>query len=208
MDQLMGSACLFNCNRIYDEGYIQTSDGWLPMGLHMIKIRQATVQDYGGLPAMEADAGQLFRAFGIPLIADMPPNPVEYYHELPKSSVVFVARTSSEEIVGFAVGLVIDGQAYLKEVSVKRAVSQQGVGRTLVANIIAWAKEKSFHYLTLTTFRDLPFNAPFYAKLGFQEFVPDHDWSELKKIREQEKKSGMDEYSRLAMRLDLTMILP
>lgn len=45
----------------------------------------------------------------------------------------------------------------------------QGVGRRLIQHVIAWAKAEGFARLSLTTFRSVPWNGPFYASLGFVE---------------------------------------
>ncbi|QQR69635.1 MAG: GNAT family N-acetyltransferase [Alphaproteobacteria bacterium] len=168
----------------------------------MISIRLASDRDYDCLPAIEADAGRLFHEFGLPSIASMEPMPADYYRNLPQKSAVFVALRGSEHI-GFAVGIAMDGQGYLKEVSVKRLFAGQGVGRRLVECVMTWAQSASFRYLALTTFRDLPFNAAFYTKLGFHEFIPDHNWPTLQNIRAHEQTSGVEIQPRVAMRLDL-----
>lgn len=169
----------------------------------MIEIRPATENDFLYLPAVEDDAGALFADFGLQEIAASDPSPESFYRSLPKGSLVLVA-TENAKIVGFSVGLIVDGQAYLREVSVRRSQAKQGTGKRLVDGITQWASAQGFHTVTLTTFRDLPFNGPFYGKLGFKEFVPDDAWPELCAIREKEKRSGLDILPRIAMRLDLT----
>lgn len=171
----------------------------------MIKIRPATESDFSYLSRVEDDAGTLFADFGLPEITASGSSPEGFYHSLPTGSLIIVA-TESAEIVGFAVGLVVDSQAYLREVSVKRSCAKQGVGRRLVDSIIQWASARGFHTVLLTTFRDLPFNGPFYSKLGFKEFVPDDTWPELRAIREKEKQNGLDIRPRIAMRLELSGI--
>jgi len=171
----------------------------------MIEIRPVTESDFSHLPDVEIDAGTLFADFGLPEIAASDPSPESFYRSLPKGSFILVA-TENAKIVGFSVGLIVDGQAYLREVSVRRSQAKQGVGKRLVNGIIQWAVEQGFRTVTLTTFRDLPFNGPFYSKLGFKEFVPDDTWPELRAIREKEKRNGLDIRPRIAMRLDLSSI--
>ena len=55
--------------------------------------------------------------------------------------------------------------------------------------------------MTLTTFRHLPFNAPFYTGMGFRE-IDASDWgAELRKLLEDEIEQGLDPAKRVAMRL-------
>ncbi len=53
--------------------------------------------------------------------------------------------------------------------------------------------------MTLTTFADLPFNAPFYQRFGFKEFVPDKNWPELKALHAAEKHNELGRYKRIGM---------
>jgi len=169
----------------------------------MITIRPATQADFDTLPVIEMDAGQELAKFGLQSVADMPASPPEYYKQLPGLSVVFLACTG-EQVVGFVICLVVDGQAHLKELSVMRCHMKKGIGRRLVATSIEWAKAKNFQWLTLTTYRDIPFNAPFYLSLGFTSFETGETWPCLSSIRENEKKTGLDIKARVCMRLSLS----
>jgi len=135
----------------------------------VIEIRPATEKDFPYLPDVENDAGALFADFGLSEISAFGSSPENFYRSLPKGSIVLVAMDAAW-IVGFSVGLVVDGQAYLREVSVRRSHAKQGIGKRLVEGVIQWAVTQDFRAITLTTFLDLPFNAPFYRNLGFQEF--------------------------------------
>ena len=65
-----------------------------------------------------------------------------------------------------------------------------------------WARSHGYGAVTLTTYRDVPWNAPFYERLGFSvldELTPELAW-----IRDHEKAIGDDDFGpRLAMRRDL-----
>lgn len=167
-----------------------------------IPIRIANKEDFTFLPGIEKDAGTLFSDFGLEEISTADPLSEKFYRELPRGSLVLVA-TSSAAIVGFSVGMIVDGQAYLREVSVKRSHARQGIGKRLVDSVIQWAVEHNYCVLTLTTYRDLPFNGPFYEKSGFRVFEPNDRWPELRAIREKEKRSGLEICPRVAMRLEL-----
>jgi GNAT superfamily N-acetyltransferase len=171
----------------------------------MINIRIATEQDCCSLPGIEKDAGTLFSDFGLEEISMADPSSENFYRDSPKGSVVLVA-TDGAAIVGFSVGMIVDDQAYLREVSVKRSHTRQGIGKRLVASVIQWAVEQEYSVLTLTTFRDLPFNGPFYEKFGFRVFEPNDRWPALREIREKEKRGGLEVRPRVAMRLELKNI--
>ena len=87
------------------------------------------------------------------------------------------------------------------ELSVDLAWQGKGIGRQLIARAADHARKVGLTSLTLTTFRDVPWNAPFYAKLGFEyitELTP-----ELREKREEEAAHGLAYNSRCAMRLPL-----
>jgi GNAT superfamily N-acetyltransferase len=64
----------------------------------------------------------------------------------------------------------IDGaRLHIEQLQVLRAHQGRGIGRALLGAVIAWAREHGFAAVTLTTFRSVRWNAPFYASLGFCE---------------------------------------
>jgi GNAT superfamily N-acetyltransferase len=168
----------------------------------LITLRQATRKDYPFLPVVEKKAAAAFVAHGLPAICDMA-EPLAHYLSLPEASSVFVAIDEKDTIVGFSVGLIVDGNGFLDEVSVVPFCTGKKTGRRLVAAVEAWAKSRECVYLALTTFRDVPFNAPFYQKLGFSVFEPGKDWPELRAIRKKEETRGLNLALRVCMRKKL-----
>jgi GNAT superfamily N-acetyltransferase len=88
----------------------------------------------------------------------------------------WVAADANDEPVGFAVACEVDGNGHLAEIDVHPEHGRRGIGRALVEHVCLWARETGYSSLTLTTERDIPWNAPFYAKLGF-EIVPPEQWT-------------------------------
>jgi hypothetical protein len=54
--------------------------------------------------------------------------------------------------------------------------------------------------VTLTTFRDVPWNMPFYARLGFEIVPPEQVGPALFAIVEGETRRGLDPARRVVMR--------
>ena len=46
---------------------------------------------------------------------------------------------------------------------------RRGIGRALVNSVIDWTRETGAESVVVAAYRDLPWDAPFYARLGFQE---------------------------------------
>ena len=57
--------------------------------------------------------------------------------------------------------------------------------------------------LTLSTYRDVPFNAPYYLRLGFRTLEPHEVTPALARVIEIERKKGLDRTPRVLMRLEL-----
>jgi GNAT superfamily N-acetyltransferase len=91
-------------------------------------------------------------------------------------------------------------EAHLKEIDVHPAHGRRGLGTRLVAAVCAWAARVGYSAVTLTTFRDVPWNMPFYARLGF-EIVPVSGLSAgLLLLLEDETRRGIDPARRVVMR--------
>lgn len=96
----------------------------------------------------------------------------------------------ADPVVGFAHVVLIDGEAHLEQVSVHPDHARRGTGTALVRAAMDRARSEGHDRLSLCTYRDVPFNGPFYAGLGFTEV------SELlpyqRRLREAERALGLD----------------
>ena len=79
----------------------------------------------------------------------------------------------------------------------------KGIGRRLLSYVAGQACAKGYTSLTLTTFRDVPWNAPWYARLGFEMLADETLPAKLRQKREEEAAHGLAYESRCAMRLML-----
>ena len=135
-------------------------------GRGMPNIRSAVPADVLSLPAIEAAAGEAFRSIGMPEVADDPLPDVDELIRHASEGRVWVATVSSE-VVGYALAAVRDGSAHLEQVSVHSDHAGQRIGADLIDAVASWARDRGDERLTLTTFADVPWNAPYYRKLGF-----------------------------------------
>ena len=103
--------------------------------------------------------------------------------------------------VGFAqVEIIETGAAHLQEIDVHPEHGRLGVGTRLVETICAWAGTAGFQWVTLTTFRDVAWNMPFYARVGFEVIPPEQLSPALCSVVEEESRRGLDRTRRVAMR--------
>ncbi|HET7041798.1 MAG TPA: GNAT family N-acetyltransferase [Gemmatimonadales bacterium] len=112
---------------------------------------------------------------------------------------LWVALADAEP-VGFAhVELLEPGMAHLEEIDVHPDHGRRGLGRRLVAEVCRWAARHGYRGVTLTTFRHLRWNMPFYASLGFTPLPSDALSPALSAVVQNERRRGLDPATRVVM---------
>ena len=107
---------------------------------------------------------------------------------------------TGETPVGFAlVKMLADDLPHLEELDVEPSHGRCGVGTALVRAVCEWASTIGYPMLTLTTFRSVAWNMPFYARLGFVEIPADELRGELRAVVSEEAGRGLAPATRVAM---------
>ncbi len=103
-------------------------------------------------------------------------------------------------VAGLAALVEVDGAAHLEQIAVRPDLGRRGIGGALLEASCTRARAAGFGALTLTTFRDLEWNAPWYARRGFSE-LPREAWGpELAAQWRTEEEAGILVAPRIAMR--------
>ncbi|MFC4852146.1 GNAT family N-acetyltransferase [Actinophytocola glycyrrhizae] len=160
-------------------------------------IREASPTDLPVLRDIERAAGAPFLAVGMAAIAEDEPLSIDELTRYQRAGRAWVWGTPP---VGYVLADEVDGYAHVEQVSVHPGHSRHGIGRALIDHVGAWAARRGLAGLTLTTFADVPWNAPYYARLGFvvvTDLTPG-----LRAIRAHEAAIGLDAWPRVAMRRD------
>lgn len=166
-----------------------------------ITVRPTRCDDVYALPAIERAAGERFRRY--PELARLAEGEVisaEQHLEYAERGQSWLAL-ANDRPVGFILTEAHSSSLFIVELSVDLDWQGKGIGRQLIACVADHARHLGLTSLTLTTFRDVPWNAPFYARLGFEqiaELTP-----ELRQKRNDEAAHGLAYESRCAMRLSL-----
>ncbi len=105
---------------------------------------------------------------------------------------------------GYAIIDEVDGLAHLEQISVRPEHGHKGLGAKLLTHVCEWAAQHQFEAVTLTSFADVPWNAPFYAKHGFRVLDDREIGPELRDLRDREAEHGLDPDQRVCMRRDVT----
>jgi GNAT superfamily N-acetyltransferase len=166
-------------------------------------IRRAHPAEVALLPAIERAAALLFRDFGLAeIFSDVLTSEQDLEHARADGRL-WVAAGPDRCPVGFAIASRVGGNAHLDELDVHPDHGRRGLGRALVDAVICWARKERLPALTLTTLRHVPWNAPFYERLGFHVLEEAAQGPILTEILREEVERGLPAENRVAMRLAL-----
>lgn len=163
-----------------------------------VRVRTASPADLSAIQWIELAAGALFSEVGMVDIAEHPPPSLDELAGYQRDGRVWVAADADGDPVAFVLVNVIDGAAHVEQVSVRPDHARRGIGRMLLDHVESWAAARGLAALTLTTFRQVPWNAPYYARCGFVE-VDDLTPGLVAKLAA-EAAIGLDPADRVAMR--------
>lgn len=162
-------------------------------------IAPARPADVAALPGIELAAARLLAGHAPPAALAETTDEAEF-HAAASDGRLWVAR-DGDVPVGFAlVKLLSPRRAHLEEVDVLPSHGRRGLGAALVRAICAWAERQGCAEVTLTTFRDVPWNMPFYGKLGFVEIGGPALDAPLADIVREEAARGLARDRRVVMR--------
>ena len=171
------------------------------------QIRDARLTDIEQLPAIELSAAQSFRSVpGLAWIATSETMPEEAHRSSIQTKTCWVAVDTADTPVGFLTASVKHKDVHILEMSVASSWQKCGIGKALLQHLKHWALRKELADITLTTFQEIPWNAPFYSKMGFVILTHDELNQRLISILDREQAHGFPEGSRCAMRFDLRRI--
>ena len=163
-------------------------------------IRPARVEDFAALQRIEVEAGRAFADVGYPDVAADDPFSDEELDQARADGRLWVAvPDGGGEPVGYVLTRVVGGRAHVEQVSVLPEHQGLGIGRALLEQAYAWGATIGSAVITLSTFRDVPFNAPLYAHLGFRILAESELDEALRAERVHEAAHGLDTAARVFM---------
>lgn len=170
-----------------------------------LQIRLAQPQDIAQLMAVERSAAQLFRqqpawrfiAEGPVMSSDRHADFIQRQHE-------WLAESAAGEVAGFIAVVPQSQDWHIAELSVGVHWQRQGIGRRLLIEVAAQAALLGAQRLTLTTFIDVPWNAPYYRRLGFRPIAAERLSPSLRAGLAEEVAQGFAAGSRCAMEFTLS----
>lgn len=170
-------------------------------------IRSANSADLQYLPPIELASGLAFITIGMGAIAeDDPPTPEDLaeYERDGRCWVVDRVPAAQTGPVAYLIAEAVDGCCHIEQVSVHPDAAGHGIGRALIEWAERWGSAQGFGATTLTTFVDVPWNGPYYERLGFRYLDLDEETPGLQAIRGAEREQGIDRWPRACMRREIS----
>ncbi len=166
-------------------------------------IRPPTVAELPGLQDLERRAGAPFRGIAMDEIAADEPPAIATLLEHVRDGHAWVAVEDSGRPVAYLIAGVLDDALHIEQVSVDADWARRGIGGALVHHAAGRAAAEGLAALTLTTFAEVPWTAPYYERLGFRVLGEDELTPGLRAVRAAERERGLDRWPRVAMRRGL-----
>jgi GNAT superfamily N-acetyltransferase len=160
----------------------------------MTYLRPATRGDLEELVEIERQAGRAFAAVGMPEIAADDPGSPEELAPFVVRGHAWVMADDGDRPVAYLIADVVDDRLHIEQVSVHPSHARQGLGAALIEHVAHAGRD-----LSLTTFRDVPWNAPYYARLGFRVLEPADHGPELAELVRHEAEAIPGDAPRVAM---------
>ena len=164
-----------------------------------VVIRAARNSELPLISALEKSGDELFRAAGMDRVADAPAPEPDAYRPALEDGRLLVAVDQRDAAIGFIRLEILDGDLHVEQVSVHPDHAGRGIGASLLAAAEQLASARGHRRMTLTTFRDVPWNAPYYTRLGWSALQAADLPPELAAARLHERDLGLDEWPRQAM---------
>jgi GNAT superfamily N-acetyltransferase len=162
-------------------------------------IRAARADELERLRAIERAAGVLFRTIGMDDIAAHEPMGVDELEAYRAGGRAWVATDDTDVAIAYVLADVVDRNGHVEQLSVHPDHAGRRLGASLIDHVVAWARDAGRPAVTLTTFRDVPWNAPYYLRCGFMVIDDADIGPELRERVAEEAGYGLDPALRVCM---------
>lgn len=168
-------------------------------------VRLSRRADVAQLPRIERAALQRFADYEVGFRAQAPavPSSPDTLLAAHADGRLWVAADAAEQPVGFALLLELGLFAHVEELAVLPEQGGQGLGSALLEAACTWADTRGFSAVTLSAYRDVPWNAPFCARHGFVALAEAELPPELVQVLDRERALGLRTDRRVIMQREL-----
>ncbi len=177
------------------------------MGIVKPIFRLATLKDLAVLPEIEKRALNRFRWTKYEILRMTPSISQEVLIRKQKEDNVWVMDLEASEPKGFAILTTGATFWHLEDLAITEETGRRGYGTLFLKHLIKCAEQKGFSTLSLSTYKDIGWNAPFYFKNGFKEMSESELTPFYQKLRGQEKNMGMNLEERVLLNYELQVVV-
>jgi GNAT superfamily N-acetyltransferase len=126
------------------------------------------------MPQIEISGAQAFRGYDVPDEVFHEVSPVERWRPGQAAGTIWVAEDApGGALIAFLAATRHGDRLHIDEFAVLSAHQGQGLGRRMLTQVIDWARREGLGAVSLTTFRSVPWNGPFYRSCGFEDWTDD-----------------------------------
>jgi predicted N-acetyltransferase YhbS len=163
----------------------------------MVVFRPARPQEIETIRALERASAQRFVGVMDALAADAP-SPASMLAARIEGGGLIVA-VADAAIAGFVMFRPVEARAYVEQLDVLPTFAGRRIGAALLDVVADRARTAGLEGLSLSTFRDVPWNAPHYRRLGFVDVADEALTPGMLAIRAEHLARGLDEAARVFM---------
>jgi GNAT superfamily N-acetyltransferase len=166
-----------------------------------VTIRLARTSELRAIAAIERESAQRFLETHEAWIAQDPPAPEGLLAERLEAGGLWVATLPDDRPVAAIRFRPLEAVLYIEQLDVLPEFSGRRLGAGLLDKAGSLAGAAGLEALVLSTFRDIPWNALWYSRIGFEviEVLP----AALDDIRRKNLARGLDESRRVFMRREV-----
>ena len=161
----------------------------------MVAFRPARLEEIETIRALERASAQRFVGLMDALAADDPSPASILAIRIADGGLIVAVEDGT--VVGFAMFRRVEARAYVEQLDVLSAFAGRGIGAALLDDVADRARVAGLDGLSLSTFREVPWNAPYYRRLGFVEVAA--LTPAMAAIRAEHLARGLDEDARVFM---------
>jgi GNAT superfamily N-acetyltransferase len=162
-----------------------------------VAIRPALLSEIEAVRATERASAQRFVGLMDALAADEP-SPASVLADRIEMGGLLVAEAEGA-LAAFVMFRPVSDGLYIEQIDVLPAFERRRIGAGLIDAVAEHARETGLARLTLSTFRNVPWNAPYYRRLGFADIADKKLAPDLLEIRREHLARRLDESARVFM---------
>lgn len=164
----------------------------------MIRIRLASADEIHKIAPLEQAAAEMFRQIGMTEVAEDAPISDTILLKAVEETRLWVA-VEYGVLKAYLLGSFLPRSLHIDQVTVHPDAARRGLGALMIESVSADPRAKQLGLMTLTSFANVPWNAPYYERIGFLD-IAESEWPEgvAEKVAA-EQEHGLGNYPRVVM---------